>query len=213
MLSMFFGNGCFWGRQHLFTTELEQTLLGRSGAGITSIAGFAGGAGHATHDVCYHNAKNKSDYVVEGHAEVVQVQVPADSVAAASQIYFKSDYWVQEGADMWVRSDDYDAGSGYRALIGVPGGFSGPHMAAVRKGNVHNMTLKEGAGSDEDTLLTNTVLVMDSDSSLFHQAELCLQFNQCPQDEPYQAAYFQLNDTLLDAGTLRETSCPPNYIC
>jgi hypothetical protein len=29
-LPVYFGNGCFWARQHTFVTELEETLLNRS---------------------------------------------------------------------------------------------------------------------------------------------------------------------------------------
>lgn len=210
-ISLYFGDGCFWGRQYTFTTDFEQKLLGREGVGITSIGGFAGGAGHATHDVCYHNANNTNDYAEQGHAEAVQVHMSPANVTAAAQTYFGSFVPYYQGG--FERSDPFDAGPGYRAIIGVPGGFNGPHMGAIRKGNVNNMTLVNSLGSGKDTLGTNTVQILDSTKNLFHQADLCLQFHQAIGDMPYPASYFKLNETLLAAGKLRETKCPVNYVC
>ena len=42
-LTVFFGNGCFFARQHTFVTKLEQELLGRAADELTAVAAYAGG--------------------------------------------------------------------------------------------------------------------------------------------------------------------------
>lgn len=213
-ITAIFGNGCFWGRQHMFTVDFEQAELGRTAAEITSTGGFAGGV-HSEHDVCYHNQNDKYDYAEEGHAEVVQVGLPASKLSAAALLYFKS--FVEVDTNIWGRSDYFDLGPGYRALIAIPGGIGGPHFGAVQQSNVHNMTLVEGKGSDKDTLGTNSVLILDSASFNFHQADLCLQFHNLQgtagTPKAYPASYLALTQARIAAGTLRKTSCPTNYVC
>merc|ERR1719183_19034 len=89
-VTLFFGSGCFFGRQHDFAT-FEQTALGRADDEVTAVAGFAGSEEAGRGDlVCYHNQNNTADYQDLGHAEVVQLHVPTSAVAGAAAVYFSS---------------------------------------------------------------------------------------------------------------------------
>ena len=63
-VELYFGVGCFWHVQHEFV-ELERSLLGREGAALTALVGYAGGTrvGRGG-EVCYDN------YEELGHTEV-----------------------------------------------------------------------------------------------------------------------------------------------
>merc|ERR1719247_926922 len=87
LVDVYFGCGCFWHVQHEFV-EAERNILGRSGAQITSRAGYAGGnAGMKDNKVCYHNAMQVSDYGSLGHAEVVAMRIPPSSFGAFAEEY------------------------------------------------------------------------------------------------------------------------------
>ena len=213
-IKLYFGSGCFWGRQHDFVTKLEQGVLQRSDAQITAVGGYAGGRSAVGPDglCCYHNAANASDYTSLGHAEVVQVELEEDAsaVRAAANVFFGSFIELEPG--IWGREDYFDQGAGYRALVGLPRGMSSPLVAQLRAANMHNMTLVAGGGSDADTIETNKVWVVDSDQLPFQQAEQCLQFHN-NQTSTYPPAYHALRDTLRRDGRLQDTGCPKNYVC
>lgn len=119
--------------------------------------------------------------------------------------------------EVWARKDIYDVGAAYRALVGLPGGIHSPWVAQLQLANehTHNMSLIQGLGNDPDTLLNNTVYIMDSEHFPFTQAEVCLQFHDDnPAYSPvYSKTYHQLQNTLLESGRLINSSCPTNYIC
>jgi peptide methionine sulfoxide reductase MsrA len=215
-VKVYWGSGCFWGRQYEFVTQLEQGFFGRSDAQITAVGGYAGGRAGLGPDglCCYHNAANASDYAALGHAEVVQVELPISSLDAAARaaaaVFFSSFVELEPG--VWGREDLFDQGAGYRAVVGLPGGMRSPLMAALRAANVHNMTFVPGAGTDADTFGLNKVWVVDSEVLPFNQAELCLQFHN-NQTGVYPPAYHALSAVLEADGRLHNNSCPPNYVC
>ena len=88
-ITVFFGSGCFFGRQHDFAT-FERDVLGRADAELTAVAGFAGSVDTAPGgQVCYHNANNTADYAQLGHAEAVQLKIPPSSLAAAAAVFLQ----------------------------------------------------------------------------------------------------------------------------
>mmetsp|Transcript_27695 Transcript_27695/g.89095 ORF Transcript_27695/g.89095 Transcript_27695/m.89095 type:complete len:252 (+) Transcript_27695:89-844(+) len=211
---VYFGSGCFWGRQHDFVEDFERTALRRADGDVTAVGGYAGSArAGADGTVCYENPLNHSVYTDLGHAEVVQVDVPLNAAFGAFDLFYRSFIQLDDG--IWAREDFFDVGPAYRAMVGLPGGLQrgAPELLeALHSANLHNMTLREGRGSDEDTLGKNLVFVMDSDQFGFHQAELCLQFRN-NQTGNYPASYHALKTTLEAAGRLRHTGCPGNYVC
>ena len=65
MTYVYFGNGCFWGRQHEFVA-LEKEALHRSDAEVKSLAGYAGGkrggGGKNRDTVCYYYGSSDTVY-------------------------------------------------------------------------------------------------------------------------------------------------------
>lgn len=209
---VYFGNGCFFAHQNLFIEGFERKVLNRTDANLSAIAGYAGSPKTGPRGAaCYHNPSNFSDYGRLGHAEAVEVEVPFKSLDAAFAVYFDS--FVQVDKGLWSRFDFYDQGAEYRSLLGVPGGIKNDAvMEAVRRSNVHNLTLLPGQGSDPDTFFTNTVFVMDSLQYPFIQAELCLQFHDDSQAK-YGDSYHALRKGFERSGRVVSTVCPPNNIC
>uniref|UniRef100_A0A7S2N1D5 Peptide-methionine (S)-S-oxide reductase n=1 Tax=Alexandrium andersonii TaxID=327968 RepID=A0A7S2N1D5_9DINO len=211
-VAMYFGNGCYWARQHLFVSSFEQAVLSRAADQITGVAGYAGskrtGPGG---QLCYHNEHNVSDYGLLGHAEAVHVEVPAASLKEAFSVFFGS--FVESSPGVWDRPDFYNLGAEYRSIVGFSGGiFNEAVMAQMQKANLHNMTLVEGKGSDEDTFQKNKVLVMDSDVFPFAQAELCMQFRDDTQVK-YPQSYHELKTASEKQGRVHPTTCPANAVC
>ena len=103
------------------------------------------------------------------------------------------------------------------SIVGVPGGLEGKYGEIIQSSNskIHNFTLVSGSGSDEDTINTNIVYVMDSDKFSFTQAEVCLQFHDDSPAfaPPYSSRYRGLKDVFVEEGKIVETKCPSNYIC
>jgi len=209
---IYLGNGCFWARQYLFVARLEQAALKRQSAEITALAGYAGSTRTGVDSsACYHNAANFSDYDLLGRAEVVQVDVPGEALDDAFSTFFSS--FIELSKGIWERPDVFDVGAEYRSLVGIPGGLQNVQaMSALRRANLHNMTLHEGRGSDTDTLGTNSVFIMDSDKFPFIQAELCLQFHD-DQVVKYPASYHAVKDVLEKDARIVRTNCPGNYVC
>jgi len=209
----YFGNGCFFHEQNVFVVEFEEKVLKRTGGMITTVAGYGGGA--ASDRLCYHNAGSVSDYGTLGHAEVVIVDVPASQMLEAARVFFGSFTEIIPG--QWSRHDTFDLGEEYRAVIGVPGGVDSPHMVAMKQANMefHQLTLLAGKGSDPDTFLNNTVYVYDSIAFPATQAEVCLQFqDESPTNSPpYTAQYHALQQIQIANGHVKNTTCPPNFIC
>lgn len=86
---VYFGNGCFWGRQKDFVdTEMQ---LGRDVTTSTAVVGYAGGKENNRSTCYYYNAPDTL-YEKQGHAEVVQVGIDSEKAAeqfgAFSETYF-----------------------------------------------------------------------------------------------------------------------------
>jgi hypothetical protein len=105
--TVYFGNGCFWGRQKDFV-DTEMRTLSRPPERVSAVAGYAGGAGFAAGGatggggeqgagagarpgagpggrVCYHFNDPRQVYERLGHAEVVAVDVDGiDGLTAAA---------------------------------------------------------------------------------------------------------------------------------
>lgn len=209
-LQVYFGNGCFWARQHTFITLLEQARLKRDPASLKAVAAYAGGALPSSKRLCYHNANSTDVYSDYGAAEVVALELAEAELAEALDVYF--DTFVQIAPGVWTRPDAADQGAEYRALIGVPGGLHGALGPTIRAANTKNMTLEEGHGKEADTFGRNVVVVMDSLTFPAVQAELCM---QCHDDQvvKYPPAYHALAAQLLRSGRLHPTGCPANLVC
>lgn len=84
--AVYFGNGCFWGRQKDFV-DTERSLGRVDPAEISSVVGYAGGAREGPDGkVCYYYSDPRTIYEKLGHAEVVQVALsPGDEAAQAAE--------------------------------------------------------------------------------------------------------------------------------
>eukprot|EP00878_Enallax_costatus_P014352 GHUV01015012.1.p2 GENE.GHUV01015012.1~~GHUV01015012.1.p2 ORF type:complete len:184 (+),score=61.47 GHUV01015012.1:115-666(+) len=84
--TVYFGNGCFWGRQKDFV-DTEKALGRTDPAVISSLVGYAGGRQTGPDGkVCYYyNADPRTIYERLGHAEVVQVALSDEQTAAQQE--------------------------------------------------------------------------------------------------------------------------------
>jgi peptide methionine sulfoxide reductase MsrA len=82
---VYFGNGCFWGRQKDFI-DTEMTILGRDTSASTAVVGYAGGKENSKSTCYYYNAPGTL-YERQGHAEVVQVGVDSSKASYEMAIY------------------------------------------------------------------------------------------------------------------------------
>ena len=205
LVDVYFGCGCFWHVQHEFV-EAERNILGRSGAQITSRAGYAGGnAGMKDNKVCYHNAMQVSDYGSLGHAEVVAMRIPPSSFGAFAEEYCK--LFDEKGN----RPDQFgDRGLEYRNLVGIPGGTKSPLAkelvaASVRQGD--KLDFASGKGTDPDARAIS--FVMDTEKHPFYLGEVYHQFHDgFAWGEDYPASYNSLAGKLVKAGVLEDKGCP-----
>jgi len=219
---VYFGNGCFWGRQKDFV-DTEQALGRGAVSAVVGYAGGEGGAGSAG-KVCYYYSQPGTVYEKLGHAEVVQVAVrnerAAEDTRAFARTYFSQFKRTPLGM---IRLDPQDAGPGYRNVIGLPGGIRSPLMEVVREENVNGMRLVEGRGNayekrgvlgalgsplprEDDAV--NTVYVMDTDAFPFYRAENYHQFHN-GIGKAFPAAYTRdLKRQSLESGLIGETGCP-----
>jgi len=214
---VYFGNGCFWGRQHEFV-EAERRL-GRNDDTITSLVGYAGGAGgDSDGKVCYYYGRKDTIYERLGHGEVVNVKLSDNSDQAAEDLedfaetYFKN-FRKVPGLGM-QRLDPQDAGPGYRNMIGLPGGMDSPLLKVIQKKNVNNMKMVKGSGNavkgdspSEDDVF-NSIWIYDSDALPFYPAEVYHQFHdglgyKFPTDYT-----FDLKKNALKRKLIKETGCP-----
>jgi len=83
---VYFGNGCFWGRQHEFV-QTERTQLGRSDDEVSSLVGYAGGFSAKGKDgkVCYYYGAPDTVYERLGHGEVVRTVLSDTSPTKATE--------------------------------------------------------------------------------------------------------------------------------
>jgi peptide methionine sulfoxide reductase MsrA len=135
--TVYFGNGCFWGRQKDFV-ETEMRTLQRPPQQVTAVAGYAAGAQGTGPGgkVCYHFNDPRQVYERLGHAEVVAVELDGDLASTTTQATtqkemraFSKTYWSQfrrlrDGR--LQRLDPQDSGPGYRNVVGLPGGINSP---------------------------------------------------------------------------------------
>ena len=174
---VYFGNGCFWGRQHEFV-QTERLVLGRTDDEVSSVVGYAGGvrtpqSGKEDDKVCYYYGAPGTVYERLGHGEVVRTVLSdksperaASDLSAFAKTYF-ANFKKVVGFGM-QRLDPQDSGAGYRNMIGLPGGINSPFMAIIAEENTNQMKLKQGAGNaanekpKEDDVF-NAVWIYDTD--------------------------------------------------
>lgn len=199
---MYFGQGCFWHVQHVFSqTEVKE--LGRKPDGVTSLVGYAGGTKIGDKgQVCYHNMAFAPDYGQMGHTEVVGLNVPEDKVAAVAKGYLDDAARFKGG-----RADPQDAGGEYRSAIGLPGGMDSPLMKQLEEVNNGRMTFVKGEGNDKHTVNTKKIWVYDSKKFPFYQGEVYHQFHDDMQ-ESYSDQYHKLKGVMQTRGSLKESGCP-----
>lgn len=211
---VYFGNGCFWGRQHTFY-EAERRL-GRSDDEITSVVGYAGGANErdAEKPVCYYYGAADTVYERLGHCEVVAVDVRnASELRTLADAYFASFQRIP-GLGM-QRVDPQDAGPGYRNCIALPGGMDSPMFAAIEEANVHGMRLARGEGNvmksgakPTETDVVNQVWIYDSTKLPFYPAEVYHQFHD-GLGYKFPLEYTRgVKANALQRGLIAQTGCP-----
>lgn len=191
-INVYFGAGCFWHVQKVIN-QAEEELLGRRGANITGITGYAGGMDNSG-EICYTN------YGAKGHTEVVSINVPRDVLGNLSRVVWSSLFADGE------RRDSANKGAEYRAAVGFPGGIAGSPDILETIGSAQGTNaavLEAGVGDDDDTFGKMLVYVYDSAAFPFHQAELYHQFHD------FRGQYRQ---QLVDGGRLRELDCPSEWI-
>lgn len=207
-VTMYFGCGCFWHVQHELI-KAEQRLLGRDKGNLTAVVGYAGG-GVEDGKVCY------LDYGEYGHTEVVEIlDIPMDKVPGIAEAYWK----LFVNGD---RVDVQDTGPEYRVALGFPGGMQNgdPDVikaleeAQIRLPNHKRQELRQGKGSDADTLGFRHVWVYDNvKEHPFYQGEMYHQFHD-DMLEIYPNEYKALVEDLKESGRLQPTGCiePPQGI-
>lgn len=193
--TVYFGNGCFWGRQKDFV-DVEQGLLKRSPEQTSAVVGYAGGRTTSPDGkVCYYYSKNPANvYERLGHAEVVQLQLDRGNEEKQMRM-FADRYFSQfkrspfggmqrlvcahhMGCRVYITlnpaQDPQDKGPGYRNVVGFPGGMDSPLFPSFAAANKNNMKLVRGQGNEfvggkptEDDVL-NTVYIVDSTALPFY---------------------------------------------
>lgn len=216
--TVYFGNGCFWGRQKAYVDT--EKAMGRAPSQITSVVGYAGGPQTGPDGkVCYYYADPRTVYERLGHAEVVKVDIAATEPTDVkrefktfAETYFNTFRKTPFGMQ---RLDPQDAGPGYRNVVGLPGGVNSPLFQVLKDANVNGMELRPGQGNrfegwnkaTEDDLL-NVVWVVDSNALPFHQAEVYHQFHN-GIGAAFPREYTQtLKDELAKEGRIAPTGCP-----
>mmetsp|Transcript_52375 Transcript_52375/g.104005 ORF Transcript_52375/g.104005 Transcript_52375/m.104005 type:complete len:252 (+) Transcript_52375:3-758(+) len=209
-IGVWFALGCFWGTQYGLV-QFEQDSLLRSDTEVTAITVYAGGLG-ANETLCYENEEHFEEYETFGYTEAVALNIPEANLTAAAEAYFR--LFRPAGGGIWDRPDRFDLGAAYRAGIGIPGGLDGSNLASIQAANIHGLTLVEGLGADPDTWGTNEVFIYDSLVFPPYQAEVCLQFHDDANEDPFPPSYHDLRSVLVETGRLvNDTGCPSNYVC
>ncbi|CAG9467039.1 unnamed protein product [Pedinophyceae sp. YPF-701] len=204
---VYFGSGCFWGRQHDFF--VAEGKMGRQAEKSTAIVGYAGGAGGASKDgkVCYYSGPKDALYEKLGHAEVVAVGLDAGSEEAQFRMFAKEFFKQFNKTPLgMMRQDPQDTGSGYRNVVGLPGGTDSPLMRILQEENVNKMALLPGKGNEPDKI--NTVYIMDTDKFPFYRAEVYHQYHN-GIGKAFENDYtFGAKKTALKRGLIGGTGCP-----
>jgi len=219
---VYFGNGCFWGRQYDFIKAEEE--MGRQNKDISAVVGYAGGKLKSPDGkVCYYYTTEK-DTVYErlGHAEVVQVELRGENQSTKedefrkyAKTYFSQFRRLPDGR--MQRQDPQDAGPGYRNVVGIPGGTRSPLYQILQEENANNMQLLEGSGNEYrngkpmEGDLINTVWIVDSTSLPFYQAEVYHQFHN-GLGKLFPASYTKdLKQQAIENKIVTETGCPEYF--
>jgi len=194
-VEFYFGCGCFWHMQHEFV-DLEEMLYRREFEEITSRAAYAGGTKEGAGGlVCYEGDNN---YVPLGHTEVVRLEAQEGSFRELADTFWE----VCPGG---VRKDIQDAGSQYRSVVGVPGGFTSKYkdilMAALAQAAVKTGKLVDGKGDEGDTGSSGDVYVYDTLTFPAFKAEKYHQFH----DDMTTAYGKDYNDLRVN---VKATTCP-----
>ncbi|GIL63728.1 hypothetical protein Vafri_17744 [Volvox africanus] len=215
--TVYFGNGCFWGRQKDFV-DVEMKQLGRKPEQLTALVGYAAGTRTGPDGkVCYVYSDPRTHYDALGHAEVVQLGLSTDSGVAEREIRaFASRYFQQfkKTSGGMQRLDPQDKGPAYRNVIGIPGGINSPFMRIIQEENKYGMELREGRGNamswrgpTEDDIL-NTVWVVDSGQLPFYRAERFHQFHN-GLGKVFPLEYLRdLRNLVAARGRIEPTGCP-----
>lgn len=213
--TVYFGNGCFWGRQKEFV-DVESKEMGRAMPSAT--VGYAGGRQVGPDGkVCYYYDNPLNLYERLGHAEVVKVDLSSDSDQVKQFRAFADKYFAlfTKTPRGMMRLDPQDSGAGYRNVIGIPGGVQSKYMAVLQAANVNKMELREGKGNElkglfgsatEDDLL-NVVWIVDSNAMPFYQAEVYHQFHNGIGAAFPDSYTTGLKNKALKAGTIAPTGC------
>jgi peptide methionine sulfoxide reductase MsrA len=197
IVDVYFGCGCFWHVQHEFV-EAERRILGRSDSELTSRAGYAGGRGGMKDGrVCYHNARDLSDYGKLGHAEVVSLRLPVSKFEDFAIEYCK--LFDEKGN----RPDQFgDRGLEYRNVVGIPGGKSSPLASKLVKASMSTgdkLDFAIGKGDDGDVPAVS--YIMDTADFPFYVAERYHQFHDGFRlDEGYPETYNSLAGMFANKG-------------
>lgn len=218
---VYFGNGCFWGRQ--FDYVNTEKALGRTTPdAMSALAGYAGGRApapaSAAGKVCYYRGPSGTVYEDLGHAETVQVELRGDPTASSTQFRAFADTYFKQFRKTpfgMMRLDPQDAGPGYRNVIGLPGGVNSPLFATLQEANVNGMRLLPGSGNEFDASGRasegdefNTVWVVDSTQLGFNRAEKYHQFHN-GIGEAFPKSYTRdLRQAMAASGKIDPTGCP-----
>lgn len=219
---VYFGNGCFWGRQYDFIKAEEE--MGRQNKDISAVVGYAGGrVTSPVGKVCYYYTTEK-DTVYErlGHAEVVQVELRGENQSTKedefrryAKTYFSQFRRLPDGR--MQRQDPQDAGPGYRNVVGIPGGIRSPLFQILQDENINNMRLLEGSGNEYrngkpmEGDVINTVWIVDSTSLPFYQAEVYHQFHN-GLGKLFPTSYTKdLKQQAIENKIVTETGCPEYF--
>ncbi|GLC60026.1 hypothetical protein PLESTB_001565000 [Pleodorina starrii] len=215
--TVYFGNGCFWGRQKDFV-DVEMKQLGRTPEKLTALVGYAAGTQTGPGGkVCYVYSDPRTHYDALGHAEVVQLGVSTDPRVAEEEMRaFAARYFQQfrQTPGGMQRSDPQDKGPAYRNVIGIPGGVNSPVFRVIQEENKYGMELREGrgnvmgrGGATEDDIL-NTVWVVDSAQLPFYRAERYHQFHN-GLGKIFPSEYVRdLRNLVAGLGRIEPTGCP-----
>ncbi|PNW72863.1 hypothetical protein CHLRE_14g609400v5 [Chlamydomonas reinhardtii] len=221
--SVYFGNGCFWGRQKDFV-EVERQKLGRtSPEQLTAVVGYAAGGGEGPGGrVCYvYDVDKRAHYDSLGHAEVTQLGIaPAPGPQQEAELRaFARAYFAQFKKTPFgmSRSDPQDRGAAYRNVIGLPGGIRSPLFHIIEEENVNGMALREGRGNTnvaggssaalpEDDVF-NAVWVVDSEALPFYRAERYHQFHNGLGKKFPEEYTRQLRSQVAATGLIDPTGC------
>ncbi|KAG1665553.1 hypothetical protein FOA52_000699 [Chlamydomonas sp. UWO 241] len=219
--TVYFGNGCFWGRQKEFVDT--EKLMGRLPAQISSVVGYAGGPKAGPDGkVCYYYSDPRTVYEKLGHAEVVKVDIAGSDKGDVTKEFrmFADTFFTQfqRTPGGMMRLDPQDAGPGYRNLVGLPGGVKSPLYQVLQDANVNGMELRAGTGNQFDSWgplarpteddLMNVVWVYDSNALPFYQAEQYHQFHNGIGKAFSKDYRVDLKETLVAGGKITSTGCP-----